>query len=131
MSLPNELEKRVAETVFAALQKDEAQGYIVTAEGRAAIVKLFHSLTALADAKSAAQEMMRCALHVHKNLQCKTAAIDLMNLFALIGPAQGAPQPKVTSEESRRENAKTFLGSPRNTAPAAKGGMPWWQVAAK
>lgn len=132
---PTELEQRVADVVLGALRKDEAKGYVVTAEGRQAIIKLFKSFTTYEVAHAAAQEMMRCALYVHKHLACKSAAVDLMNTFALIGPAPGRGVPVKNSEDMRRTAAKKFLA----VAPQAHvdrstddvNGLPWWQVLAK
>src|SRR5689334_7012865 len=89
MTTPTELEQRVADVVLGALQKDEAKGFVVTSEGRQAIIKLFQRFTSYEIAHAAAQEMMRCALYVHQHLRCKSAAVDLMNTLELIGPAPG------------------------------------------
>ncbi len=132
---PTELEQRVADVVLGALRKDEAKGYVVTAEGRQAIVKLFQSFTSYEVAHAAAQEMMRCALYVHKQLQCKSAAVDLMNTFALIGPAPGRGVPVRNSEDMRRTAAKKFLAVAPQPAVEREtddaNGLPWWQVLAK
>jgi hypothetical protein len=129
---PTELEQRVADVVFAALKKDEAKGYIVTHDGRQAIVRLFKTFTTYGDAHAAAQEMMRCALYVHKQLVCKSAAVDLMNTFSLIGPPPRRGAPLVTREESRREAARKLISvvPPPSAEEDSPEGVPWWQVLA-
>lgn len=126
---PTKLEQFVFDIVLGALEKDDTKGYVVSDSGRREILELFDGLTSRTTSHAAAQAMVRCALYVHNQLCCKSAAVDLMNIFAAIGPIPERRRSLVAVDEPRRVvRRKLALVPPleaENTDTVA-----WWEVLA-